>query len=147
MTPKQRLFIQEYLIDANATQAAIRAGYSAKTAHSIGDENLRKPGIAKAIMDAMVARSERTEITSDWVLQTLKSNVDRAMQAEAVTDRDGVETGEYVYNGSVANKALELIGKHLGMFSDKPLGKKEAANIAAKSAHEDTSWAEILQLN
>ncbi|ABF63533.1 PBSX phage terminase small subunit [Ruegeria sp. TM1040] len=69
LTAKQERFVAEYLIDLNATQAAIRAGYSAKTAYSVGHENLKKPEIAKAIQEANSKRSERTEITQDRVLQ------------------------------------------------------------------------------
>lgn len=68
LTAKQERFVAEYLIDLNATQAAIRAGYSAKTAQIIGFENLSKPIIAAAIDAAMKARSERTEVTQDRVL-------------------------------------------------------------------------------
>lgn len=69
LTPKQETFVAEYLIDLNATQAAIRAGYSARTARKIGQENLTKPDIQKAIQEAMAARSKRTEITADRVLE------------------------------------------------------------------------------
>jgi phage terminase small subunit len=71
LTPKQERFVEEYLIDLNATQAAIRAGYSQRTAASIGEENLRKPEISAAIHAAKAARSERTGITQDRVLQEL----------------------------------------------------------------------------
>lgn len=71
MTPKQQRFVAEYLIDLNATQAAIRAGYSTKRADAIGYENLRKPEIAKAIEEAQQKRAERTEITQDRVLKEL----------------------------------------------------------------------------
>ncbi|MDV5861386.1 terminase small subunit [Pseudomonas mendocina] len=71
LTPKQRRFVDEYLIDLNATQAAIRAKYSAKTAASIGEENLRKPEIAEAIHQRMKDREKRTEITQDMVLREL----------------------------------------------------------------------------
>lgn len=71
MTPKQRQFVAEYLVDLNATRAAIRAGYSARTAASIGQENLTKPEIASAIRSAQEARAERTEITADRVLKEL----------------------------------------------------------------------------
>lgn len=71
MTPKQQRFVDEYLIDLNATQAAIRAGYSARTAHATGHENLSKPEIAAAIQAAMDERAKRTEITADRVLQEL----------------------------------------------------------------------------
>lgn len=66
---KQKMFVKEYLIDLNATQAAIRAGYSKHTAEVIGFENLRKPDIAAAIEAEMEARSKRTEITQDRVLK------------------------------------------------------------------------------
>lgn len=71
LTDKQRRFVEEYLIDLNATQAAIRAGYSQKTARQIGEENLSKPDIASAVQEAQVARSKRTEITQDMVLREL----------------------------------------------------------------------------
>jgi phage terminase small subunit len=71
LTPKQAAFVREYLIDLNATQAAIRAGYSAKTAQEIGSENLSKPIIAKAIQEAMGKRAEKLEITADRVLAEL----------------------------------------------------------------------------
>lgn len=71
LTNKQKAFVEEYLVDLNATQAAIRAGYSAKTADRIGPELLGKTWVSEAIQAAMAARSERTEITSDRVLQEL----------------------------------------------------------------------------
>lgn len=71
LTAKQARFVDEYLIDLNATQAAIRAGYSKRSAGQIGEENLKKPEIQKAIQDAQQKRSERTEITQDRVLQEL----------------------------------------------------------------------------
>lgn len=119
LTPKQQRFVEEYLIDLNATQAAIRAGYSARTAQQIGSENLLKPVIAAEIAALQAKTSEELGITREWILGKLKDNVERSMQVEAVVDRDGNETGEYQYQGSVANKALELLGKHRGMFADK----------------------------
>lgn len=71
LTPKQATFVEEYLKDLNATQAAIRAGYSEKTAGAIGEENLRKPEIAKAIELAKQERSKRTQIDADWLLTRL----------------------------------------------------------------------------
>ena len=68
LTKKQELFVKEYLIDLNATQAAIRAGYSKKTAQEIGAQNLSKLMIAEAIQVEMDKRAERTEITQDMVL-------------------------------------------------------------------------------
>lgn len=71
LTEKQARFVAEYLVDLDATKAAKRAGYSEKTAYSIGFENLRKPEIREAIQEAMDARAKRTGITQDRVLQEL----------------------------------------------------------------------------
>lgn len=71
LTPKQQLFIIEYLKDFNATQAAVRAGYSKKTAYSIGEENLKKPEIRKAITEKMEKRAQRLNVDADDVLRRL----------------------------------------------------------------------------
>jgi phage terminase small subunit len=76
MTPKQEQFVREYLVDLNATQAAIRAGYSAKTAGAVGNENLTKPEIKAAIDKAMAERSEATRIDAAWVLKRLAEEVE-----------------------------------------------------------------------
>src|SRR5690606_28897415 len=65
LTPKQRLFVQEYLIDLNATQAALRAGYSVNNAHKIGSQLLENPRIKQAIELAMYEREQRTKVTQD----------------------------------------------------------------------------------
>lgn len=119
LTPRQEAFVREYLVDLNATQAAIRAGYSAKTAEQQGPRLLGNVGVAEAIRTAQAERAERVQVTADWVVGRLVENVERAMQTEPVRDREGNETGEYVYAGAVANKALELLGKHLGLFTDR----------------------------
>lgn len=72
LTPKQAAFVQHYLIDLNATQAAIRAGYRAKSAYAIGSENLRKPEIASAIAKAKQKRAERVDMSADRVLLEIK---------------------------------------------------------------------------
>lgn len=71
LTPKQRRFVAEYLVDLNGTKAAIRAGYSKKTAYSIGSENLRKPEVKEEIAKAQLNRELRTEITQDRILTEL----------------------------------------------------------------------------
>ena len=68
LTPKQARFVEEYLVDLNATQAAIRAGYSEQTARVIGHENLTKPDIQKAITERRQEMQQRTAITADRVL-------------------------------------------------------------------------------
>jgi phage terminase small subunit len=117
MTPKQQRFVDEYLVDLNATQAAIRAGYSAKTAYSIGEENLRKPEIAEALEKAMDERSARTKITADQVLTELAkigfSDIRKAVKwfsqanVAAVDDCEGeIEDGSLRF--AVANQ-VELV--------------------------------------
>ncbi len=121
LNAKQVRFCEEYLIDLNATQAAVRAGYSEKTSKQIGSENLSKPDIAEYIAELKQDRSKKTEIDAAWVLAAAKKVHDRCMQEEAVVDRDGAPTGEYKFEHSGANKALEIIGKHIDVqaFLDK----------------------------
>ncbi len=80
LTPKQQRFIDEYLIDLNATQAAIRAGYSPRTARAIACENLAKPDIQEAIAEAKRERSEATKIDAEWVLHQAVELHRRCMQ-------------------------------------------------------------------
>jgi phage terminase small subunit len=139
--------VHEYLIDLNATQAAIRAGYSGKTAQMIGSENLAKPMVAEAIQAAMKARSERTGITQDRVLaeyaklafldprgffgasgalipiHQLPANVAAALAGVEVTDSYDKATDSLVTTKKIrfADKkgALDSVARHLGMFVDK----------------------------
>lgn len=104
LTPRQAAFVQEYLVDLNATQAAIRAGYSEKTAGRTGHENLKKPEIAQAIQEAQAERAERLEVTQDDVV--------RGLHKEATLEGEGSS-----HSARVA--AWAHLGKHLGMFTDK----------------------------
>lgn len=124
LTHKQALFAQEYLIDGNATAAAIRAGYSVNTARSTGAENLTKPDIAAAIDAAMLVRAERTAIDQDYVVRNLAEIVSRCMQRAPVTNAVGVQevdadgAGVWTFNATSAIRALELLGKNIGMFKE-----------------------------
>ena len=109
LTPKQARFVQEYLIDLNATQAAIRAGYSARTADKIGPELLGKTSVAQAVQAAIQDRQSRTAITQDRVLGELA-----AVAFEGASD---LPESELKYSNKL--KALELLGKHLGLFTDR----------------------------
>jgi len=108
LTDKQKMFVKEYLIDLNATQAAIRAGYSESTAKEIGCENLTKPNIAEAIQEAMSERSEKVEITAEDVLTGIKD------LTKLVSDPVNEE-----FNATAGFKGYELLGKHLKLFTDK----------------------------
>lgn len=140
MTKKQKLFVEEYLIDLNATQAAIRAGYSVDSAKEIGCENLTKPNIQEAVAKAMAERSKRTGVSQDRVIQELAKlafiniadvvDLETGLIKESATAEDlaciqsikikPTEFGEereikfYDKKGS-----LESLGKHLGMYDNK----------------------------
>ena len=102
LTEKQKRFCEEYLIDLNATQAAKRAGYSENTASRIGAELLQKTSVLDFLRILREKQSERTGITADDVLRELKSIA---------------FTEEVEISGKEKMKALELLGKHLGMFT------------------------------
>ena len=105
MTAKQQLFVEEYLLDLNATQAAIRAGYPKKSARAVGHENLTKPDIAAAVSREFARRSERTEITQDKVLAQLALIGFAEMPKEE----------EVRVSDKLA--ALDKLRKHFGMFT------------------------------
>lgn len=153
LTPKQIRFVDEYLVDFNATQAAIRAGYKAKTAHVIGAENLRKPKIAEEIARRQKDLQKRTEVSQDRVVKELAriafANIADYLHVETQT-RTKDDGTEVTYQTVMFNetqelsadqraalavvkqsvngfelklhdkiKALELLGRHIGMFNDK----------------------------
>lgn len=143
MTNKQKRFCEEYLIDLNATQAAVRAGYSTSTAGAIGAENLKKPQIRAHIDKALAEQSKRTGVTADRVVRELAKvafvNSDDVMDFNSATvkpdaskddtaaiasvrvktiptkDGDGVEREIKLADKL---KALELLGKRYGLFTD-----------------------------
>ena len=104
LTDKQLMFCKEYLIDLNATQACIRAGYSEKTARSVGCENLTKPNIQKEIQRLKSIREKKIGLTAEKVLKDIERVREKAEGSEQ-------------YNISL--KASELQGKHLAMFTEK----------------------------
>lgn len=143
LTEKQQRFVDEYLIDLNATQAAIRAGYSVKTANEQGSQNLAKLSIQQAIAERMAERSKRTGINQDRVVLELAKialvkmtdivdNQGRIKSDASPDDLACIESVKYKESESdtgssverevkIASKlkALELLGKHLGMWNDK----------------------------
>lgn len=144
MTEKQKRFCEEYLIDLNATQAAIRAGYSTESAYAIGSENMKKPQIRARVDKAIAEQSKRTGINADRVVRELAriallnpknvinfedatvlsnaSDDDLAAVASVrvkiipTADGEGIEREVKLYD---KGKALEQLGRHLGMFADK----------------------------
>ncbi len=98
LTPKQSLFVSEYTKDFNATQAAIRAGYSKKTARQIGEENLSKPDISLALSRSIAERAKEVKVDALWVL------------TEAVRQYAKADNVEDIRS---ALKALDTVGKHV----------------------------------
>jgi phage terminase small subunit len=144
LTPKQARFVQEYLIDLNAAQAAIRAGYSAKTARVIGHENLTKPDIAAAIEKARTKRAERLDLTGDMVIDELRkigfANMadymkptpegDPCLDFSGLTRDQTAALSQVTVESGPAGKrvtfklldklgALDKLGRHLGIFERK----------------------------
>jgi phage terminase small subunit len=130
MNPKQKRFVEEYLIDLNATAAYRRAGYTAKgnAAEVNAARLLRNAKVQKAVTEAQEKRSERTAITADYVLQGIQEVAERCMQRAAVMEGRGEDRrqardddGNHVweFDATGANKAFELLGKHLKLFTDK----------------------------
>lgn len=143
LTVKQQLFVDEYLIDLNATQAAIRAGYSVNNADKIGSELLGKTRVSEAVAERMAERSRRTGVNQDRVIEELAKLafvkmtdiVDSHGRIKDTATEDDLACIESIkYKSSESDtgssverevkisskiKALELLGKHLGMWNDK----------------------------
>ncbi len=144
LTPKQKLFVEEYLIDLNATQAAIRAGYSVKTANEQGNRLLANVSIQEEIGKQMAERSRRTGINQDRILMELAKialvNPEKVVDFKEATIREDALPEDLAAVASVKvkrfptkygegiereikfydkTKALDLAGRHLGMFKDK----------------------------
>ena len=125
MTDKQKRFCDEYLVDYNATQAAVRAGYSAKTAYSIGNDNLKKPELKNYIDQRNEElRSERTADAAE-VMEYLTSVVRGESRAAVVVvegSGDGCSEAKIIEKPPDEKerlKAAELLGKRFGLFTDK----------------------------
>ena len=125
---KQKMFCKEYLVDFNGTQAAIRAGYSKKTANEQASRLLTKVNVQTYLKKLIEKRNERTKITQDEVVADIIKVKDRCMQNEAVLDKEGNETGIYKFDSNGANKALDMLMKHTGGYETD--NKQKAFNIS-----------------
>jgi phage terminase small subunit len=119
MTPKQDAFVREYLIDLNATQAAIRAGYSEATAYSQGQRLLKNVEVASALAEAKTERAEKCDIDALWVLQEAK-----ATYLAARADN----------NPSAAVSALKLVGSHVDVNAfEERVATKHSGTIVVET--------------
>src|SRR5437763_9420199 len=130
--PKYEQFAHLIAKGESPAKAYALCGYSQNGAIQSGNRLLRKPEVAARVKDLIVAVSERQiekiAVDRSWIVAMLIENVNRAMQVEPVRDHKGNPSGQYTYQGGVANKALELLGKEYGMFQrekDEPINVQE----------------------
>ena len=139
LTDKQEKFCNEYLIDLNATQAAIRSGYSEKTAQIIGFENLSKPIIANRICELREEIKEATEITPEYIINNLKKAIAISLGYDPhhVIVKDGDGQGGSVTTSQELNKTdlpsflktNEMLMKHIGMFDEHNKQKNKDTKV------------------
>ena len=120
LTPKQEAFAQAYVLTGNACEA-YRRSYDCsrmkqKILEPVASKMLAHPKVSTRIADLRSNIAERSEITVEKILRGLWDNYQKAMQYTPVLDHKGEPAGEYRYDGAVVNRALELMGRHLGMF-------------------------------
>lgn len=120
MTPKQERFVAEYLVDLNATQAAIRAGFSEKTAYSAGSRLLKDVEVASRIAEANKAVVEKAVGSAEWIVEKAVEVVERALHAVPVRNAKGeIIEGEWDCDLRSATPALTLLAKRHKEFSEK----------------------------
>lgn len=172
LSEKQKRFVQEYLVDLNATAAARRAGYSAKTAEVIGYENLRKPQIAAEIKKQQVKQQAKLEITQERVLQELAAiafangtdfvtvtatglldvKPTSKIPKEKLPAIAGIKYNQLGVEVKLHDKvkALELLGKHLGVFDERRSAAEAAENnifdVIDQSTREELDTSEISEI-
>lgn len=128
LNDKQKQFCEEYIIDLNGTQAAIRAGYSKKTARAIANELLTKLDIQEYIQKLKNKRSNRVKYSQDELMRDILEVKNRCLQANPVLDKEGNETGVWKFDSNGANKALDMLAKHVGFYETD--NKQKAFNIS-----------------
>ena len=122
LTPRQARFVRHYLGGAklNATEAAKRAGYSVKSAEVLAYQLLQKPSVKAVIAKAQAKHAAAAGETAEKVLTDIREVIDRCLERVPVLDKKGKPIpGEWQFREQGALKGLELIGKHLAMFTDR----------------------------
>lgn len=135
LTAKQQRFVDEYLIDLNATQAAIRAGYSARSARQIADRNMSKDDIKKAVADKMAEKESSLIATQDEILKYLTSVMRGESTAAVIIEEEGIHR-EFDKHPSEKERlqAAELLGKRYGLYIEKvDLTKRELSDEAKEA--------------
>ena len=154
LNTRQKMFCKEYLVDLNATQAYIRAGYSKAGANRAGPTLLSNHVIKEYIDSALSVRAEKVEITTDYVLGNIKGVIDRCVQTlKPVTDRTGaavlVETAEgemapaYTFDAANSLRGLELLGKYKNLFNDT---SAQEITVAVQVINQDAAPEQASQV-
>jgi len=153
LTERNIRFCEEYLVDLNATQAAIRAGYSEKTAAEQSSRLLKNVKISALIQEMRDKRSTRTEITQDYVLRGLQEVAERCLQRvpvmkwdynerQMVQVKDDDDNNVWQFDSAGANRAFELLGKHVGVF-EKDNSQRKQDTQSLNSSQVDQIIAEL----
>jgi len=144
LNTKQLRFCNEYLIDLNGTLAYQRA-YGASTAVSStnGSRLLRNAHVASHIASLMKSRASEYEVSQGWVIEQLIGVYRKASESVPVTDFRGNETGQFKFDSQGANRSLELIGKHLGMFADRLKVEGQLEQVIVNIIRDDRQTIEI----
>ena len=146
--PQWELFAQEIAKGSTASDAQVVAGYAANRGNAAN--RAKNPEIQARVAEilaerqqmhsaAVVVAVEKLALTKEWVIAGLMENAQRALQRQSVTDSEG-NVIEYRYEGSVANRALELLGKEMGMFIER----RETGNPGEFAAIDNMSGPELL---
>jgi phage terminase small subunit len=151
MNVKQERFANEYIIDYNATRAYIKAYNLTKDqehhASVNGSKLLANTDIKAFILDTQRKRAENSGITAEFVLNGLRENHIKCSREEELTDKQGKGIGVYKFDANGSNKALELLGKHLQLFTDKVLTENINTNIEIKNMSDNEINDELKRLN
>lgn len=128
LTDRRKVFCEEYIVNLNATEAALKAGFSEKGISSRACQLLKSPDVKAYIGHLMSERTKRTQIDADYVINSIVETIERCKQAEPVLDKKGnpvmikTATGEkvaaFTFQAGQVLKGAELLGKHLKMFTD-----------------------------
>jgi len=124
LTPRQRRFVAEYVVDLNAAAAARRAGYSARSAKETAYDLLRRPAVQAAIAREQARLRERTEVTQEYVIAAIRETLERCRQEES-------------YDARAVLRAAELLGRHLGMWVERVHHTGSVATVAQDLSDEE----------
>ncbi len=119
LTPKQDRFCREYVIDCNGTQAAIRTGYSKRGADVQAIRLLGNARVKERLAELQGDVAKQCGIDAEYVLSGFKKVYERCIEARPARDKEGNSLGYFLFNQAGANKALEMLGKHLVLFTEK----------------------------